>query len=114
MPPFQRGGLVRIDFAGDVDEAPGAVDELRVEGARVHPKRLRGSLRDLSRVHDLAWIGEDRGRLLADRELDAGAVEDRPPAGGNDKRLPLLARAPAGEAARLHGLQPGRPRERDG
>ena len=66
---------------------------------------------DRARVPHLLGIGVDRRLLLADRELDAGAVEDRPAAGRDLLRRFVLVAREAREMRRVHSLQPERARE---
>src|SRR5207247_4978008 len=57
--------------------------------------------------------GEDRRRLLADRELQAAAVVDRSARGRKGHVLAVLARGQAAVRAGPHALQPRGPQERD-
>ena len=110
----QRRGLGRVGLAVDVHEPLRPVGELLVERGRIDSERLRRRVRDRPRVDDFARVRVHGRRLLADRELDARAVEDRAAPGGNRQRLALLARAPRRQSARLNRLQPGGAGEHDG
>src|SRR5207253_4041069 len=57
----------RIGLPRDVDEPVRAVGERRVELRRVDAECLPDEERRRPRVADLARVGVDRGRLLADR-----------------------------------------------
>ena len=81
-----------VGLALDVDEAVRAVGQLGEHLIGVDPEDVRDELCRRLRVSDQLRIREDRRRLAADRELDAGAVEDRPPRRGLDDRRLVLAR----------------------
>ena len=70
--------LLGIGLAGDVDEAS-ASDRRAAGRASPRPRRASACGRGghPPRVDDLARVRVHRCRLLADRELDTGAVEDR-------------------------------------
>ena len=70
-----------------------------------------GGERDPARVPDLLRVGVDRRRLLADRELDAGAVVDRAAAGGDLLDLLVLGVRERGEVAGVDALEPERAHE---
>ena len=102
-----------VGLALDVDEAQRAVGERGVHLALVEPEDARGGRRLAARVAHLARVGVDRRRLLADRELQAAAVEDRSAGRGNRHVLVVLVGRQLPERARAHALQPGRAEERD-
>src|SRR5207249_3516894 len=80
-----------IGEALDVDELAALVAQRRVERVRVDAEETMRRDRDAARVRDLLGVRVDRRRLLADRELDARAVEDRAAAGRNLVALLVLA-----------------------
>ena len=57
-----------------------------------------------ARIQDLLWIGEHRGRRLAQGELDAAAVVDRPTSCGDRDRLAVLRLPQAGQRLGSHPL----------
>src|SRR5439155_25821844 len=63
---------------------------------------------------DLARVRIDGRRLLADRELDTRAIEDRPAARGDRDRLAVLPLGRASKRGRLDALQPRGARQRRG
>ena len=73
---------------------------------------MAGLDRDALRVAHLARIGVDGRRLLADRELHAHPVEDRPATGRRRHDLVVLLRGEPLERRRAHDLQPERAAER--
>ncbi len=107
----EEAGLRRVGEALDVDELALLVQELRVQRVAVDPEDLVRGERDPARIPHLGRVGVDRRRLLADRELDPGPVEDRPAAGWNRLGLLVLALRKLREVRRLHALKPERPRE---
>ena len=111
---LERLRVLRICLPLDVDEPLRLVDQLRVEGISVDVQRVRSRDRDSTGVAHLLRVGVDGRRLLADRKLDAHAVEQRSSPGSNRDRLVLLARRALGEALRAYRLEPHRPRQRDG
>ena len=60
---------------------------------------------DRARILDLLRVGVDRRRLLADRKLDAGAVEDRAPSRRNLLRLLMLGVREPREVCGLNALE---------
>ena len=102
----------RICLARDVDEAAGSVTQRVVDRGRVEMQRAPDHERLALRVLHLVWIGVDGLRLLADRELHAAAVVDRPARRRNDDVLALLTRREPPEGRRAHALQPGGAHER--
>ena len=113
LSPPQPLGPHRVGLARDVDEAVRAVAELGGEGDRVEPQDPRRDGGLAVRVAHLERIGVDRRRLLADRELEAAPVVDRPTRGRDRHFLAVLARRQAAVGARANSLQPRRPQERD-
>src|SRR5438270_774641 len=111
-PLQERRRLERVGEALDVDEARLAVEQLRVERVRIDPEVAVRGERDVARTRDLARVAVDGRRLLADCELEPGAVEDRAAAGGDRDRLVVLALGEPAERRRLHALQPHRARKR--
>ena len=111
--PFSRksSAFCRVGEPLDVDELLFLFEQLRVERVRVDAEDLVRRERDRARVAHLLRVGVDRRLLLADRELDAGAVEDRAAPGGDLLGLLVLALREAREMRRLHALQPDRARE---
>ena len=67
---------------------------------------------DRSRIGELVRIGVDRLRLLADRELHAVGVEDRPSAGGDHDRLAMLTLGHPSERGGANALKPHCARKR--
>jgi hypothetical protein len=85
-------GASGIRLPLDVDEPMRPVGELLVDLFRRQPQDTRNHRGRLRRVLNLQWIGIDGDRLLADSELDAGAVEDRAAVGCKVDRRAVLAR----------------------
>ena len=73
----ERVRRLRLGEAGDVDEVRVLAEELRVELVRVRAEEVLRGERDRPCVGDRVRVGIDRPVLLADRELNAGAVDDR-------------------------------------
>ena len=108
---LELGRLGGIGLPLQIDEVPRAVREDRIELVRIEAEDRRRSQRDPARILHAPRVGVDRGRLLADCERLARAVEDRSPPRRNLRRVLLLARGDAFERRGLHALQPHRPRE---
>ena len=71
------GRNLRIGEAGDVDEPLVLVEQLRIELVRVGAEKVLRRECDPARVGDHVRVGVDRRVLLADRELNSAAVENR-------------------------------------
>ena len=108
---LQDRGARGVGLALDVDESVRPVGELGQHLVRVQPEGARDDVRGRLRVADQLRVCEDRRRLPADRELDARAVEDRPPTRGLDDRRLVLAGCEPLVAARAHSLEPRGARE---
>src|SRR5207244_517568 len=67
-----------------------------------------------TRVGDLLRIRIDGRRPLAQRQLNAGAVEDRSPPRGHRDHLAMLGATESGERLRPHPLKPRRAEEQAG
>ena len=111
---LQGGRALRVGLPLHVDERLLPVEELRVDLVRIDVQRMSGGDRDLPRVADQPRIRVDGLRLLADRELDAHAVVDRPAAGGGRDHVVVLLSGEPLEPRRAHDLKPERAAERDG
>ncbi len=104
---LQRGSLRRVRLPGDVDEAVRPVREDREDPVGVHSQRPLDGERGAARIRDLPRVRVDGGRLLAERELEAAAVEESPAPRGDRDRFPLLRLAEARQRLCPHRLQPG-------
>ena len=102
---------LRVDLARDVDEAARPVGERELNLFAVERERLRDESGSRRRVANLTWVRVDRRRLAADRELDAGPVEDRAAPGGIDPRRLVLPRRQPLVAPGADTLQPSGPHE---
>ena len=108
----ERLGLGRVGEALDVDERRLAVQELRIELVRVDAEDPVGRDRHGPGVRQLAWVGVDRLRLLADRELYAVRVEDGAAPGRDHDRLAMLPFGHSPERCGANALEPDGSRER--
>jgi hypothetical protein len=108
LQPLQRGGLCRVRLARHVDEAVRTVGENREDPVGAHPERAFHRYRGTARIRDLHRVGVDGRRALAQRELEAAAVEHRPTAGGDGDRFPVLRKSKTRQRLGPHGLQPRR------
>src|SRR5256886_15460433 len=113
VPLAQPLGAHRVGLPLDVDEAVRAVAELGGKRDRVEPQDPRRDRGLAVRVAHLQRVGADRRRLLADRELQAAAVVDRPARGRKRHVLAVLARGQAAVRTGAYALQPRGPQERD-
>ena len=104
--PLQLRRARRVGLALDVDEPVRAVGQRFIDALRIEPQDAGDDGRDLGRVPDLQRVRIDRHRLLADRELDAGAVIDRAPVGRDCDGLAMLAGRHPPEGLRAHALEP--------
>src|SRR5439155_4626495 len=109
---LQSGGLGRIGLAGDVDEPVRPVYEGREDPVGVESQRPFDRERGTARIRDLHRVRVDGGRLLAEGELEAAAVEERPAPGRNRDGLSLLGLAEARQRLCTHRLQPGGAQEK--
>ena len=104
---LEQRRLGGIGLSRYVDEVAVPVRELLVERVGVDAERSCRRGCDAARIAHPPRIGVDRGGLLADRELDAGAVEDGAARGGQDDRLEVLPRGELSQRSGLDALQPG-------
>ena len=111
MHALEPRGCLRISLALDVDEALRPVADLPVDVVRIEAELAAGGARDRLGLGHLARVDVDGRRLLADRELKAAAVEDRPAMGREVDRLLLLSRRKLLQRLRAHALQPDGARE---
>jgi hypothetical protein len=108
---WSRAGRLRISLALDVDEALRPIADLPVDVVRIEAELTAGGARDRLGLGHFVRVDVDGGRLLADRELKAAAVEDRPAMCGEVDRLLLLSRCKLLQRLRAHALQPDGARE---
>ena len=104
--PREALGLDRVGLSLQEDEPARPIDELRIDGGRLEAQRLAGRECQVARLVDLARIGVHGRRRLADRERLAIAVDDGSPTGGNDDRLPMLAKRHGRVLGSLDDLDP--------
>jgi hypothetical protein len=107
-------GLLPIGLPSHVDEAARTIAEQGQKFIRIESERPPHCECDRGGVLDLLRVRVDRRRPLADGELDARAVVDRPPARRERQGLSVLVRGDAIERRGTHGLEPARARQRDG
>jgi hypothetical protein len=104
--------LPRVGEAFDVDEARLLREKLRVERIRVDAEQAVRGDGHLPRLRHLPGVGVHRRRLLADCELHARTVEDRPAPRRDRQRLAVLPLRHAAERRGVDALEPDGPRER--
>ena len=75
---LERLGLLGVGLAGEVDEPARLVGQQRIELPGVEVERLPDGDRRLARVDDLLRIRVDGRGALAEGELHADSIEDRP------------------------------------
>ena len=110
----EQRGLAGVRLSREVDEPARPVGELRIQRVRIEREHLRDFLRDASRLPDLHRVRINRRRALAERDADAGAVEDRSAARRDDDLLAVLREAEPGERLGPDPLKPGRAQEEAG
>ena len=89
-----------------------AVGELSVHLLLVEAQDSGHDRRDLRRIDDLQRVRIDGRRLLAESELDARAVVDRPPGRRDRHRLTVLLGRHRAERLRADALEPRGAQER--
>ena len=99
-----------VDLAGDVREPARAVRQPLRERLLVDDDDRRELGRVAVRVADDVRVGDDRGLRDRERELDAVAVEDAPPLGGQRDRADPLPDAERLEVRLVAGLEVDEPR----
>ena len=98
----------RVELAAQVDEPLVLVGQQRQQLALVAAQQRRQPRRHGHGVLDQHRVGEHRGRLLGDRQLDAPAVGDGAAAGRDLQVLDLLGGRALGQGVGLDRAQPGR------
>ena len=105
----ERRRLGGVALPAHVDERLRPVGEQLVQAVRLHeppPERLLRCQRGRARIDDLTRVGVDGRRLLAERELEAGAVEERPAARRQDLRVAVLGERELRQRRGADALQP--------